>query len=96
MCKIEISPEKTLTELGDKVEQADKDAVQAEVEKVKEALKGTDNEQIKAATEALQQKFYEISTKLYQQANPQGQPGANAQPNGENVYDADFTDTTEN
>ncbi|MBQ8392096.1 MAG: molecular chaperone DnaK [Clostridia bacterium] len=88
--------EKTLTELGDKVEQADKDAVQAEVDKVKEALKGTDNEQIKAATEALQQKFYEISTKLYQQANPQGQPGANAQPNGENVYDADFTDTNDN
>ena len=88
--------EKTLTELGDKVEQADKDAVQAEVEKVKEALKGTDNEQIKAATEALQQKFYEISTKLYQQANPQGQPGANAQPGGENVYDADFTDTNDN
>ena len=88
--------EKTLTELGDKVEQADKDAVQAEVDKVKEALKGTDNEQIKAATESLQQKFYEISTKLYQQANPQGQPGANAQPNGENVYDADFTDTNDN
>ena len=88
--------EKTLAELGDKVEQADKDAVQAEVDKVKEALKGTDNEQIKAATEALQQKFYEISTKLYQQANPQGQPGANAQPGGENVYDADFTDTNDN
>ena len=92
--------EKTLTELGDKVEQADKDAVQAEIDKVKEALKGTDNEQIKAATEALQQKFYEISTKLYQQANPQGQPGADAtgqgQPNGENVYDADFTDTNGN
>ena len=89
--------EKTLTELGDKVEQADKDAVQAEIDKVKEALKGDNNEQIKAATEALQQKFYEISTKLYSQANPQGQPGADAgaQPNGENVYDADFTDTTE-
>ena len=88
--------EKTLAELGDKVEQADKDAVQAEVDKVKEALKGTDNEQIKAATEALQQKFYEISTKLYSQANPQGEPGANAQPGGENVYDADFTDTNSN
>ena len=89
--------EKTLGEVGDKVEQADKDAVQAEIDKVKEALKGDDNEQIKAATEALQQKFYEISTKLYQQANPQGaQPGADAgaQQNGENVYDADFTDTT--
>ena len=88
--------EKTLAELGDKVEQADKDAVQAEVDKVKEALKGTDNEQIKAATEALQQKFYEISTKLYSQANPQAEPGANAQPGGENVYDADFTDTNSN
>ena len=91
--------EKTLSEIGDKVDQADKDAVQAEIDKVKEALKGTDNDQIKAATEALQQKFYEISTKLYQQANPQGQPGAEAgqQPGGdENVYDADFTDTTNN
>ena len=91
--------EKTLGEVGDKVEQADKDAVQAEIDKVKEALKGTDNDQIKAATEALQQKFYEISTKLYQQANPQGQPGADmgqqANPN-DNVYDADFTDTTNN
>ncbi len=92
--------EKTLGEIGDKVEQADKDAVQAEIDKVKEALKGTDNDQIKAATEALQQKFYEISTKLYSQANPQGQPGADAGQqtgaNGENVYDADFTDTTNN
>ena len=90
--------EKTLGEVGDKVDQADKDAVQAEIDKVKEALKGDNNDQIKAATEALQQKFYEISTKLYQQANPQGaQPGADAgaqQQGGENVYDADFTDTT--
>ncbi len=92
--------EKTLGEVGDKVDQADKDAVQAEIDKVKEALKGTDNDQIKAATEALQQKFYEISTKLYQQANPQGQPGQDAgqqaNQNDENVYDADFTDTTNN
>ena len=92
--------EKTLSEIGDKVDQADKDAVQAEIDKVKEALKGDDNDQIKAATEALQQKFYEISTKLYQQANPQGQPGADmgqqTGANGENVYDADFTDTTNN
>jgi len=92
--------EKTLGEVGDKIDQADKDAVQAEIEKVKEALKGTDNDQIKAATEALQQKFYEVSAKLYQQANPQGaQPGADAgqqaNPN-DNVYDADFTDTTNN
>ena len=89
--------EKTLTELGDKVDQADKDAVQAEIDKVKEALKGDNNDLIKSATEALQQKFYEISSKLYAQANPQEQPGADAgAQQGENVYDADFTDTTDN
>jgi len=89
--------EKTLGELGDKVDEADKTAVTAEIEKVKEALKGTDTEAIKAATEALQQKFYEISAKLYQQQAPNGQPGASANgANGENVYDADFTDNTDN
>ncbi len=92
--------EKALLELGDKVEQAEKDAVQAEIDKVKEALKGDNTDLIKEASDALQQKFYEISQKLYAQANPQGQPGADqgAQQgaNGENVYDADFTDTTNN
>ena len=64
------------------------------------ALKGDNTDAIKTASDALQQKFYEISQKLYAQANPQGQPGqdAGAQQgaNGENVYDADFTDTTNN
>ena len=90
--------EKTLGELGDKVDANDKSAVQAEIDKVKEALKGTDSAQIKSATDALQQKFYEISSKLYQQQAPNGQPGGqeNAQQQGENVYDADFTDNTDN
>ena len=91
--------EKALSELGDKVEQAEKDAITAEIDKVKEALKGDNTDLIKEATDALQQKFYEISQKLYAQANPQGaQPGAEAQqnPNADNVYDADFTDTTNN
>ena len=91
--------EKTLGEVGDKIDAADKDAVTAEIEKVKEALKGTDTEAIKAAAESLQQKFYSISEKLYQQANPQGaQPnpedfnganGGGAQ-NDDNVYEADY------
>ncbi len=91
--------EKTLGEVGDKIDAADKDAVTAEIEKVKEALKGTDTEAIKAAAESLQQKFYSISEKLYQQANPQGaQPnpqdfsGANggAEQGDDNVYEADY------
>ncbi|MEE0867342.1 MAG: molecular chaperone DnaK [Clostridia bacterium] len=90
--------EKTLGELGDKVDENDKAAVQAEIDKVKEALKGTDSAQIKSATEALQQKFYEISAKLYQQQAPNGEQGGqqNAQQQGDNVYDADFTDNTDN
>ena len=95
--------EKTLGEVADKIDAADKDAVQAEIDKVKEALKGTDTEAIKAATESLQQKFFAISEKLYQQANPQGAQGAegfnpndfnggaqNAQGGDDNVYEADY------
>ncbi len=91
--------EKTLGELGDKVDAADKSAVEAEINKVKEALKGSDITAIKTASEELQKKFYDISAKLYQQANPQGQPGAGqgqAGPGGDNVYDADFTENDDN
>ncbi len=88
--------EKTMADLGDKLSEEDKNAVQPLVDSLKEALKGTDTAAIKAATEALNQKFYEISAKLYQNANPAGAPGADAgaagegQANGENVYDADY------
>ena len=90
--------EKALTDAGDKVDAAAKSEVEAEINKVKEALKGTDTEAIKAATEALQQKFYGIAEKLYQQANPNGgaqqadpNAGAGAQQNGgDNVYEADY------
>ncbi|WHH60427.1 molecular chaperone DnaK [Petroclostridium sp. X23] len=91
--------EKTLNDLGDKVSAEEKSQIQAEVEKVKEALKGTDTEKIKNATEELTKKFYEISAKMYQQQGgpqegPGFDPGAQGQaqqgPNGENVYDADY------
>ncbi len=87
--------EKALSELGDKIDANDKGAVEAEINKVKEALKTDDTDLIKNATEELQKKFYEISAKLYQQQAPQGeQPQQDA--NADNVYDADFTDNTEN
>ena len=47
--------EKALTDLGDKLSADEKAGVQAEIEKVKEALKGTDSDMIKAATEGLSQ-----------------------------------------
>ncbi|MBQ1621759.1 MAG: molecular chaperone DnaK, partial [Selenomonas sp.] len=99
--------EKTIKDLGDK---ADKAKV-AEVEKanaaLKEALKGTDTEAIKKATEALQKPLYELSAAAYQAAGAQAQgaqagpqPGAgNAQQeekkNDDDVVDADFTDVND-
>jgi molecular chaperone DnaK len=68
--------EKTLKELGDKLGGDDKAKIEGEINKVKEALKGSDTERIKTATEALTQAFYEISAKIYQQ-----NPGAAGGPN---------------
>lgn len=94
--------EKTLKDLGDKLGADDKAKVETEINAVKEALKGTDNEKIKKATEALTQVFYDISAKIYQQnpgaqggPNPGagfgGDPGAGQNPGGQdNVYDADY------
>jgi molecular chaperone DnaK len=89
--------EKALTDLGDKVSDAEKSEITAEIDKVKEALKGTDTEAIKAASEALTQKFYQLSEKMYSQANPNAQAGGfdpsqaqGAAGGAENVYDADY------
>ncbi|MGN1031091.1 MAG: molecular chaperone DnaK [Butyricicoccaceae bacterium] len=96
--------ENTLNEMGDKIDPADKTAITADIEALKEALKGTDTEMIKAASDKLTQKFYDISAKMYQNAAPQdggaqGGPqdgGAqNNSGNGETYYDADFTDVSD-
>ena len=94
--------EKVIKEMGDKADAAQIEKVKAGVEKVKEALKGTDNEAIKKATEELQQPLYEISAAAYQAAQQAqqaqgGQSGAGAQqaPKDDNVVDADFTEVKE-
>lgn len=64
--------EKTLKELGDKIPAADKSRVEEKMKKVKDAMSGTNTDQIKSATDELTQTFYEISSKLYQQTGGQG------------------------
>ena len=91
--------EKLMNEAGDKLDEADKAGVNAELDKLKEALKGTDTDAIKAATEEVQKKVYELSSKIYAQ-NPGAAPGADtgAAPgaNADGVYDADFKDVDGN
>ncbi len=90
--------EKALGDMGDKLSAEDKEKVQSGIDKLKELLKGDDTAAIKAATEELQQAFYAVSEKLYQQAGPQ--PGAEGGPDmggqqsaagdGQQFYDADY------
>ena len=83
--------EKTLGELGDKVTEEEKAPILAAIEKLKELNKGTDVEAIKAATDEVQKAFYPVAEKLYQQANPQGNPqGGYQQPGDDGVVDADY------
>ena len=94
--------EKAIKDLGDKADKAQVEKVQAAVEKVKEALKGGDNEAIKKASEELQKPLYEMSAAAYQQAQ-QAAGGAQAGPEGaapqqdakkddDNVVDAEYTE----
>ena len=98
-----FNTEKTLKDIGDKISNEEKSKVEAELENLKKTLEGKDTEEIKNATEKLTSVFYEITEKLYKNANPNaGAAGANtdAGANGTaegpktdengNVYDADY------
>ena len=95
--------EKLVNENGDKIDQADKDALTTKAAAVKDAISKNDIALINGAKEDLQKTLYEVSAKIYQQANPQGAaqgqptPDMGQQPqNDPNVYDADFTDVEGN
>ena len=93
--------ERTLNEGGDKVPQADRDAVQQAVQALKDTLASEDAGQIKAKTEALVQASMKVGEALYkaQQAEqagagdgggPQGGPSHGASGGDDKVVDADF------
>ncbi len=88
--------EKALGDLGEKLSDEEKSAVQAEIEKVKEALKGTDTEMIKLATEGLSKKFSDLAGKIYQQQAPQDDANMGGTAGGTGTQgdfvDADFTE----
>ena len=92
--------EKTLQEMGDKLDASDKAEVEAKLESLKKALQGSDTAAIKSATDELTQAFYKVSEKLYQQTGAQAggpdmggqQPGGSNGGNdgGQQYYDADY------
>ncbi len=92
-----------ISENGDKFSADDKSALETKSAALKEALKDEDLDAIKAAQDDLQNKFYEVSQKLYQAAQAaqgaQGAPGADqgAQGGADQGYtDADYTEVDDN
>ena len=92
--------EKTLADLGDKVTEAEKSDINAAIEKLRNTVATGDTEAIKADTQALEQAFYKLSEKIYQQANPQGDPNMGGNPQGGagdgTYYDASYEDNSGN
>ena len=96
--------EKAIKDLGENADQALVSKTQAAIDKLKEALKGSDIEAIKAATEEARQPLYELSAAAYQQAQqaagaagaaPGAEANAGAQSGAsqdDNVVDAEFTE----
>ncbi len=90
------STEKTIKDLGDKVDAAEVEKANAAKDKVKAAIESDDLEQIKKATEELTEIVQQLSVKLYEQA-AQAQQGAEGAQGGQegaakkdNVVDADY------
>jgi molecular chaperone DnaK len=93
--------EKQLTDLGDKVPDADKTKVEGLVKDLREAIAKEDDEQIKKLMPELQQALFAVGSNLYQQAGggptaggptPDG-GGSAPSSGGDDVIDADFTES---
>ncbi len=94
--------EKNLKDMADKLEPDEKNKIEAAMGRLREAMKGEDMNEIKSATDALNQTWSEISSKMYSRATAGGQqtggptPGAEGATTeqkaeeGKNVEDADF------
>ena len=69
------------------VEGAQKEEIEAEIKKLEDAIASNNTEEIKAQTEALQEKIYSMSEQMYQAA---GAEGAEANSADDDVVDADY------
>jgi molecular chaperone DnaK len=85
--------EKQLADLGDKVEAADKEAIEAAIKDVREALSSESVEEINSKTEALTAAFQKVSEQLY--AAAQAEQAAQQSADGSSAEGADSADEEE-
>jgi molecular chaperone DnaK len=83
--------DKTLQEAGDKVSDADRQAIGSKIGELRQAMQSDDLARIRRATEELKQASYAMSQQMYEQpqAQPAGEPGATS-PKDEGVVDGEF------
>ena len=88
--------EKSIKDLGDKVEAGEKAAAESAIAELKTALEGNDKDAIEAKTEALTEAAGKIAEKAYAEQAQEGaaQPGAE-QAADDDVVDAEFEEVKE-
>ena len=86
--------EKTMKDMGDKLDAADKAKLESELENFKKVRESNDAAQIKAAMESFSQSTYEIFGKVYQQQSQQDNqnPQGGAHVNDDGTVESEFTD----
>ena len=77
------STEKSIKELGDKIDSETKTNVEAAVDSLKKAIEGEDTEEIKRLTEALTQASHKLAEAMYKQASQAGDQQAGAEAGAE-------------
>ena len=83
--------EKTLKDMGDKVDAAEVADINKAKDELKAALEGNDTAEIKAKTEALQDVLYKMTEKMYAAAQQaQADMGGQSAPQEDGVYDAEY------
>lgn len=82
--------EKSLTDLGDEVSEAEKSDINAKIEKLKASMLTEDTEAIKADFEALTNAFQPLAQKLYAKAQAEQGPQDMGQGSDDNVDEADY------
>ena len=90
--------EKQMSDLGDKVTADDKSKIEGLVKELRDVIQAENFEEIQTKKTELEQALYQITTNLYQQAGAEAEGGADAgskgsAPDGDDVIDADFTET---
>jgi molecular chaperone DnaK len=98
------SVRKSMKEIGEKLDAAEKEKIEAAIKELEEATRGDDKDDIKKKTDALLEASHKMAEQLYAQTNAAAAPGA-AETAGaetaevkekENVVDAEFEEVKEN